>query len=318
MATVHWNSAQVVGGIDKPRFLLVGPELSPNISFEDGLTGVSGSAGAYTRNFDSSTPFGDYSLKIEDTSPDSEYAEITIDTGDTIAEKRFIIFAHCRNELSSGDQQIWCVYQGISGTHEKEYTIDENWRRTIVHEIVVPADAVGNNLVYRIYPFGKAAGSAGTGAVRIDNFHCRQILAEYTMPVPDRKRQVEIFRKIKQAEHEMADRSIKTYTDGYRYYYEAGYNKITATEEYVRALITNTDNEIVFFPHLDAPHCYLVKHADDLERRWAFGSAAIGHEADIQLIGQEKLNNATAEIIDATNVYEYEEDSYVGGGGGVV
>lgn len=314
---VHWNASQVVGGIDKPRFLLVGPELSPNISFEEGLTGVSGGpppAAPYNRIFDSSTPFQDYSLKIEDDHASlEEYVDITINTGATIANKRFIVLAYARNDADSGDQFMWCKFQGLSGTHEKQYSIDENWVRIIVHEVVVPSDASGNDLVYRIYPFGKTEGNAGVGAVRIDGFRCRQILAEYELPIPDRKQQTEFFRKIKQAEHELRDGSLKTYKLGYRYYYESGYKKLSAINEYIRSQLANTDYEMVFFPHKDSANCYLVKWADDLERKWAYGTAALGHEADIQLIGQEVVPFTPYNIIDAGTVYEYEEDPMSGG-----
>ncbi len=318
----HWNSDQVVGGIEEPRFLIVGPELSPNISFEDDLTGVSGSSGTpapYSQLFDTSTPFMDYVLKIEDgDSASQQYAEITIETGESIAEKRFIVFAYIRNDADSGDQAVWCTFQGITGTHEKQYMVDSTWRRTIVHEIVVPAGETGTQLVYRIYPFGKSEGDAGTGAVRIDNFRCRKVLAEYTLPIPDRKKQTEFFRLLKQAEHELIDGTLKTYKKGFRYYYESGYDKLSAANEYVRAVLARTDDEILFFPHKDASSCYLVKWADDLERRWAFGTAALGHEADVQLIGQEVVHDITGEIIDELNTYNYEEDVYTGGGGATI
>lgn len=314
----HWNSDQVVGGIEEPRFLIVGPELSPNISFEDGLSGVSGGpppAAPYSQLFDTTTPFMDYVLKIDDNvTTDQQYAEITIETGETIAEKRFIVFAYIRNDADNADQPVWCVFQGISGTHEKQYMVDDTWRRTIVHEIVVPADATGTQLVYRIYPTGKSEGSSGIGAVRIDNFRCRKILAEYTLPIPDRKKQSEFFRLLKQAEHELIDGTLKTYKKGYRYYYESGYDKLSAVNEYVRGVLAETDDEILFFPHKDASNCYLVKWADDLERRWAFGTAALGHEADVQVIGQEVVHGIAGEIIDAMNSYSYETDSYTGGG----
>ena len=312
----HWNQDKVVGGIENPRFLIVGPELSPNISFEDGLSGVSSPTGAASQVFDSTTPFLDYVLRIEDDDPNAqEYAEITIDTGAPIAEKRFIVFAHARNDADVGDQACWCVFQGLSGTHEKEFMLNQEWQRVIVHEVVVPADATGNVLTYRIYPFGKSEGNAGTGAIRIDNFHVRQVLQEYEMPLPDRGKQIEIFRMIKQAEHELADGSIKTYKKGFRYYYEAGYDRLETLYESYRAQLAKTDNEILFFPHKDSSNCYLVKWDSDLERRWAFGTAALGHQAEVRLIGQEILHVIPAEVVDSLTEYTYEGDIlYIEGG----
>lgn len=304
---VHWNADRVVGGIEQPRFLVVGPELSPNISFEESLTGVTGSPAS--RVFDSTSPFLDYVLKVEDDSAAAaEYAEITIPAGETIAGKRYVIFAYARSD-SEIQQACYFNFPGLSDTHEKQLVLDSQWRRKIVHEVVVPDDASGSDLVYRIYPAAKAGGVSNTGAIRIDDFHCRKVLAEHTMPLPDRGEQTEIFRLVKQAEHELVNGAVKTYKKGFRYYYEAGYERLAAAYEIIRSQIATTDYEILFFPHKDSWLCYLVKWADDLERSWAYGTAAHGHQAEVQLMSQEIMHIIPTEIFDVLNQYTYPEDS---------
>ncbi len=313
---MHHNSTQVIGGIEKPRFLIVGDELSPNISFEESLSGVSGTA-SFSREFSASTPFLDYVLKIEDASTsEQQYVEITIETGMPVAEKRFIIYASIRNEADAGTGYVWCVFQGLSGTHEKQYTVDDAWKRLIVHEVVVPAGSAGTQLVYRIYPTGKAGGAAETGSVLIDDFHCRHVEVDYELPVPDNGRYNEAFPEIVQAEHRLANGSKKKYRRGYDFLYEAGYEKLTTSQEYVRTQIAQTDKEIVFFPHKDSANCYLVKWDKEFNREWAFGTAALGHKGDVFLQAQEIIYLLPTDIIDALSIYEYEDDLLYGGGDG--
>lgn len=312
----HYNSDKVVGGIEQPRFLIVGDELSPNISFEESLAGVSGNA-TFSREFDAGTPFLDYVLKVvDDSAGEQRYIEITIETGANIAEKRFVIYAFVRNDAAVGDAYIWCVYQNVTGTHEKQYTVDTQWKRMIVHEVVVPTGETGTQLVYRIYPTGKAAGVGGVGAIRIDDFHCRQVVGEYTLPLPDRGKYNEGFPEVLQAEHRLANGSWKKYRLGYDYLYEAGYDRLGPADEYSRTKLANTELEILFFPHLDSANCYLVKWDKEFSREWAFGTGALGHKGDVFLRGQEIIYVLPSDIIDSLNEYEYEDDIYYGGGEG--
>jgi len=311
----HYNSAQVIGGVKEPRFLIVGNELSPNISFEEGLAGVSGNA-VYSREFDAGTPYLDYVLKVNDASNSAQqYVEITIETGADIAEKRFIVYAAARNHADVGDAYIWCVFQNVPGTHEKQYTLDTQWERIIVHEVVVPGTASGTQLVYRIYPTGKAAGVSETAAIRIDDFHVRQVLGDYIMPVPDRGKYNEGFPEVIQAEHRLANGAWKKYRQGYDFIYESGYDKLTQTQEYTRTQLAETENEMLFFPHLDSANVYLMKWDKEFRREWAFGSAALGHTGDIFLRSQEIVYVLPKDIIDSLNEYEYEDDIMYGGEG---
>lgn len=299
----------VVGGIDHPRFLLVGPELGPNQSFEDGLTGVAGSSGATAQELDVTTPFGDYALTVEDDAAGSqEYGEITVNTGAAIAQKRFITLAYARNDVDDEDGFAWTIYQGLSGDHEKQLTVGPVWWQEIVHEVVVPAGAAGNNLVYRIYPFAKGAGNAGEGKLRIDNFRCRQIIEEIELPLPMRGRQKQMWRKEFWARHQLISGAQKSYKKGMRYYYESTYERLTAAQEVLRSKLINTDYEILFFPHKDSPMCYFVEWDNDYERTWAFGVAAWGHEGNIALVGTELLPALPDLVIDELTEYTYESD----------
>ncbi len=302
----------VIGGVDEPRFLLMGPELSPNKSFEEDLSGVSGSSGSYARVFDSTTPYMDYVLTIEDNQDvDMEYAEITIDTGEAIAGKKFIVLANARNDAAEGDQPIWCVFQGLSGTHEKQFVLDQLWWQVIVHEVAVPADATGNSLVYRIYPFGKSEGNAGQGKIRVDNFRVRKIEDEFTLPLPARGNERQMWRKEYQAKNELIDGTQKSYKKGIRYFYEAQYERLTAAEETLKSKLISTTYDILFFPHKDASTCYFCEWDDDYERNWAFGVAAWGHEGNVSLRGTELLPELPVEIIDSLTEYSFETEEFI-------
>ena len=305
--SVHWNANKVIGGIQNPRFLIVGPELSPNVSFEEGLTGVSSPTSAATQLFDATTPFLDYVLKVEDDSATLfERADITVDAGETVANKRFIVFGYARNH-NSGQHAFRTMFKDTS--NGKDLVANEEWRRIIVHEHIFDGDTNGNSFTYQIFPAWDL--TTNTGAVRVDEFRVRKVLAEYELPLPERGSQTQVFRIVKQAEHELINKAIKTYKAGFRYYYEASYDRLTPGQELIRAQLAMTDNEILFFPHKDSWDCYLVKWADDLERKWAFGTAAHGHAGDVQLISQEILHIIPTEIFDALQQYEYPEEEFI-------
>jgi len=308
--SLKW-SENVVGGMDKPRYLLCGPELSPNISFEDDLTGISGSIGAYERALDETSHFGDYVLTVEDDSDMAqEYVDITISTGTAIAGKRFIVTAWVRNDDDDNDQAVWTLFEGLSDTHEKQFVCDGEWRPLIVHEVLVPGDASGTDLVYRIYPFGKSTGDEGQGKIRIDNFKCREVLEHFEMPLPQRGGQKQMWSREYQSRHDLVDGRKKSYLRGMRYFYEARYEQMTAANEVLRSKTMNTSMEILFFPHRDAPVCYFVEWDRDFERTWAYGVAPFGHETNIDLAGTEVLPLLPDVVIDELTEYEYPDDNY--------
>lgn len=303
-------SDHVIGGIDRPRFLLLGPELSPNLGFEENTTGIAGT-GVNTREFDETTPFGDYVLTIQDDNAGAqEYALITIPTGAAVAQKRFVALFYARNDADEGDQAAWSDWINMSGTHFQEYALGQDWQ-SIVHEVVVHALAAGNDLSLVIYPFGKGQGNSGVGKIRIDNFLCRQVLEELSLPDVLRGNERQMWAKEWQARNELIDGSSKSYKKGERYAYESFYERLTAAEEAIVRKIRNTSYDILFFPHADSPTCYLVEWDEDYESTWAFGVAAWGHESTINLKGIELTPAMPTEVIDATNEYAPEADALI-------
>lgn len=310
----HRFSDHVVGGVECPRYLMVGAELSPNVSFEESTIGVGSTYGANAREFDATTPFGDYVLTVEDDSAvGSEYAYLTIDTGAAIAGKRFIVLFHARDDDDDdGGQPLWCEFYGLSETKEMQWTLDSKWRQ-YVHEVSIPADASGNSLVYRIYPYGKSQGDAGTGKVRIDNFRCRQVMAYFEFPLPSRGNEHGYFQKELQAQNRLVNGTRKRYLAGYRFFYDATYERLTAAQEILRTRLINTAYDILLFPHKDSAFCAFMDWAEgeDYERIWAFGVAPLGHDARIILDGVELLTLVPEEIIDALTEYAYDDDGMI-------
>jgi len=309
---VHRFASNVVGGIENPRFLLVGPELSPNRSFEDDLTGVTDTGSASARETDTTTPFGDYVLTIEDdASGVHEYAQIAIDTGAAISGNLYIALAHGRNDADAGVVSAWCIWQGLTGDLEKHFNLDQDWKQAIVHEVRVPTGSSGNTLNYRIYPFAKIAGNSGEGKIRIDNFRCRKIVDYFELPLPSRGNERHTFRKEYQAQNQLINGDVKSYLKGIRYFYEASYERLTAAQEIIRSKLMNTSYDILFFPHKDSHLCYFVEWDDDYERNWSYGVAPLGHEGQIVLKGMELLNRIPTEVVDATSEYESAEDALI-------
>ena len=303
----HQFADRVVGGVEQPRFLLVGPELSPNRSFEEGITGVGGTT-SNTQAFDTETPFGDYCLQIFDDDTESNgYAEITINTGAAIAGKRFIITAFVRN-YADADLAFWCDLPDLTGDFVEQYVCDNSWYQEIVQEVVVPADASGNTLKFRIYPSPYNGAYTWAEKIRIDNFRCREVVQEILLPLPTRGNARERWVDEDQARNQLANGTKKRYRKGVRYFYESSYEKLTAANEILRRTVKNTRYDILFFPHKDSRACYFVEWNEDFESEWSHGVAALGHEGGIVLEGTELLPDVDMNIIDAISEYIAPED----------
>ena len=75
----------VIAGVENPRVLIVGPELISNKSFEENLTGWSQSGNGMTRVQNTTTPFGNYIMDLEDDNAAAhEHAYQTINYGSVI------------------------------------------------------------------------------------------------------------------------------------------------------------------------------------------------------------------------------------------
>ncbi len=307
-------SGNVVGGVRAPRFLLVGPELSPNVSFEDDLTGVGGSAGASTRVQDSSTHWGDYVLRVEDDDAGShEYAEITIDAGETVELKKFIVSFYARNDDDdAGDWTAHGFFQHGGTIVKRNYQVDRRWRQ-FIHEQVIPAGVAGNSLAFRLYPISSGQPEDAVGVVRVDNLRVRRVLDEISLPLPDKNRARDGWREDVQSRYMLADGREKTYLRGYRYFYSAGYDWLSAAQELARRKLMTGAQEILFFPHRDAPVHFFCRWDDDFENQWAFGIAA-GHAGNVALVGTELMPYLWDEIVDQLSEYEPPEDEFVGEG----
>lgn len=307
---LQWAN-RVVGGIDDPRFLLCGPELSPNRSFEDDLTAVGGTVGAYSQLFDVTTPFGDYVLKVEDDNAGvSEYATITIDTGAAIASKLFIISFYARNDEDAGQLNCYVDIPALTNDHLKEFTVDENWRMYFLEVACTGADT-GNNLVVYFYPADYDKDVSGLGAMRIDNFRIRQVVDYFELPLPSRGNFHQTLQKVTQAQNELADGSEKSYYRGIKYSYNAYYEQLSAAQEILRSKLINTNYDILFFPHKDAEVAWLVRWDKEYEREWAEGVAPLGHAGNIDLVGTELIQIVPDVIIDATTEYQPSQDEFI-------
>jgi hypothetical protein len=306
-------SDKVVGGIEEPRALLVGPELSPNISFEENLDGVSSPSGAATQEQDTSTQFGDYVLKVEDNNTGSEeYADVTIETGAAIGGRKFLVMAYAKNAGSLG------IFRGstpgLTDSHEKQFNYASDWAPVLIHEfLTAPADS-GTSFVYRIHPAQSAVSSQG--AVLIDNLRVREVLDEFVLPMPERGNFGQSFEREMQARNRLLDGGIKSHLLGHRWHYEASYDQLSAADEQLRRTLMGTQKEIVFFPHLDAPLAYFCEWDDALESGWAFGMAGLGHAGNVTLRGTELLPALPLDVVEEYFEYNYDQNAgaYIEGG----
>lgn len=284
----------VIGGIGNPRFLLCGPELWPNRSFEVNTTGVTG---AISRDADPTTPFGDYALSILDISAvDLHYGEFSFAAGETIAGKTFIILAYVKSHITS-EVLFTTDFPDLAGNWTVKMVADGNWRQLIVREVTVPVGTVGSTLKMRVYPYDSALGVAAQGGLRVDYVRCRKVLDSFELPEPNRNEREEFFEEIVQAENELLDRSLKNYVLGHRYFYRANYPRLAIADELLRRKLMTRTKDILFFPHGDAPQtCYFVKFDDSYSYKWAHGIAAAGNAGNVSLKGLELLPEEASPI----------------------
>lgn len=309
-------SSKVVGGYQNPRFLLVGPELSPNVGFEENTDGWGSSLATIAREFDDSSPFGDYVLTAEDDDAGtSEYAECTIPAGEAVADLRFIVTFWARNDAADGDLFFFTQFtQQEGGAIVKNYTVDQKWQM-FTQEVTVDDVVAGNNVLFHINMGAAIEGAAAQGKLRIEHFRCRKIIESYELPMPDRGKLRETFKEVLQASNELSNKTQLEYVAGHRYFYQAEYDYMTAAQEVLRRRSRSRDHEVLFFPHKDAAQNYIVRWDEDLEIGWAFGIASAGHAGNVALKAVEVIPYLPIEIIDATNEYSAPDDLYVMGGG---
>lgn len=309
-------SSQVVGGYKNPRFLLAVPlELSPNVGFEESAAGWTNAPGVtIARAFDSSTPFGDYVLTIEDLTETTLYdAFCVIDAGEAIASQRFVITFWVRNDADQ-DGFFFTYFQQQDGSPvPKTYSIGQDWRQ-ITEEVVIRSDTGAvTEITMAIGTSAYAEGTEGTGKIRIDHFRVRKVVDAYELPIPDRGKMTEIFNEELQSRIKLSNKTEVEYSAGYKYFYQAEYDQITAAQEILRRRSRTSQYDVMFFPHKDSPQCYFVRWDDDLEVGWAFGAATFGHAGNIALKSIEVTPFLPIEVIDAGNEYSPPDDILVYG-----
>lgn len=296
------HQSKVVGGVDKPRFLIVGPELSPNISFEVDLTGWSGTA-TFLRVFDSGTPFGDYMMTVDDDSVTvQETVTCTIDAGEPVANLKFIVTFWVRNDASSGDQNFHVTFsQQSGGSASYDHIADQEWKQYTA-EVIVDAATAGNNVLFDLKIGAVIEGVGATGKLRVDNFMVHKVFEDFDLPLPNRGNFSESWEEQLQAVNEKVNGSEKRYLKGFRYRYSASYERLTVFDEQNRRkLLAKRDKQIMFFPHKDAATNYFVRWDGEIESGWGYGVAPHGHEGNIDLISMDLIPASIDVIIDATN-----------------
>ena len=299
----HVWDGNVVGGVEKPRFVLCeGDQFVSNGEFEADTTGWSNCPGAgpgasanLQRVADPLTPFGDYALKLTaagDGDP-NECCYINVETNATMRKKTFVV-------------TFWARADKIAATARCEAYV---WVPNVTHQFLIE-DLEANkykqySFVFSWYwgmhptaftlKFYPRNGSGESGKLYIDRVKCYEVTQDVTaMPDPNFD-EYRYMRQV-QARTVMSDGRIKTYVLGWRFGASLDYDFLTAEQEILRAQISEAD-VIIFWPHVDCPFNVTTRYSSDRYLRRYFRGRYIGHAGKVVLEGIDVFDKKTERIV---------------------
>jgi hypothetical protein len=302
--------ANVIAGVEEPRILIVGPELINNNSFEENLTNWNQVGNGMTRVQNSTTPFGNYVMDLEDDNAAAfEMVWQTIQYGSAIQGKSFISSVWAKRGGSAN--QTFSMNNNVDLEPEEDYTAREHWKKFILEATMPVGSITYFNL--EIYPTDYSGGVSETGHILLDNISVREILFDIELPLPYRGDFKQGFIPALQSRYKLNNQVNKKFYKGLIYYYTAYWKKLTATQEQNRNKIILYNqiqgNDLIIFPHKDSDRCYLVTAENDkVEWLWMAG-VALGHEGGIELVGNELYEMAPDDIVSSS----YYDDFILGG-----
>lgn len=273
---------KVIGGVEEPRFLLVGDELCENQSFEQGTDGwsISGTGGSIAQVSDQDTPFGNYCLRVRDVSISYQpYAEYTVDLGEVIAEKHFIATFWVKGSSSEKTPiTIKLIDQSANAFATKTILILDRWIFFII-EGMVDYNNTNTQIALAIYPTNEEDGISARDTIYVDMVSIREVFFDKELPKPVRYEQR--FKRVFQTQQTRRRGTKTRKVRGWRYEANFDHHYLEAAVERDRWVTSNQEN-LLFFPHKDYPLLFQVVWSPPFPVKY-FGDEYVGHVGDSSL-----------------------------------
>lgn len=295
MATHPWSN-YVLGGVDKPRILL----LSDNFCANQYLNNDIPDTGDWQESFASiltraanANAYGEYMARINYTS-DLEYAYYTYNYDSAIANKRFLLVFDAISSVA-----FKATFYGSSEFGSTNFNALENKTRCMI--IADAISQTGNNISIRIY----GTQSTGNADLYFDNIMLYEVTNDYTFDQPHDSGKL-IFVKDKTGDNELWNGKKQEYNVKWIPNFICNYEIINYLNEMYRQDISEADN-VFCIPHKDVNWGFVGRwNEDNFTRDYAF-SKYFGHRGIIDIISNEYFKNKPIKQVSSA-VYSDEQD----------
>lgn len=282
----------VLGGIEKPKFLILGDEFCENKTFEEGATTGWTGVGTGALTIDNSVPnfYGDYSALIEDNSATAiEYAYYeTPETLQIYKKDTLVVFHHYG--VATDKECLVKVGKVANGNELLTATSfiakADQWNRFAV---LCPSVGEGTSKVFvTIHPTDSDSIVSKTGKVRITNLYIREVndtiqLSEYPT------KQIAEFEELEQYSYRSLLGFSYRVVLGLTYKINIDWDYMTLADEQDRAKLIG-GKDLFVFPHDDKHYGVFVAWDKDYKEKWA-ANKLVAHEGEIDLESTELLEN---------------------------
>ena len=260
----------VLGGVDRPRILIIDENFCTNSHFnEASLTGyIKTGAGTFTAELDTDS-YGEYMANLVFSGAATITVDYEEDYGSAVLGKMFLVVIRvksvygCTIKIRSSVEHITLDIPASSET--KTYFI-----------ICEVESGSGNSIYFRIQ---------GTDDIdiRFDNLYLTEIEQDYVFPQPQKSNL--LFKKVIDGENVLWNGKHQSFNFKYKPVYHCQYDSLVAVYEIYRQKISF--NKILFcIPHQDVVWGFLAYWSEDFERRYPW-DRFFGHKGLIVLEGSE-------------------------------
>jgi hypothetical protein len=275
-----WNQL-VVGGIDKPRILLLDENFCENPLFTKNLDGWTVS-GATIERLEDASAYIQYMCEVTFGGL-TNYVEYVYDLGNSISNRKFMV---ALNVVSASDYTL--VFAGDIEFGSTVITGPKQGKSFIVG---TATGVTGTTVSFRIY---------GNGSLKFDNIYFSEVFEDIEMPQPHDSGKL-MFDKELAGNGKLWTGKSKEYNAKWVPSYKSEYFYLAENYEIYRQKISEAENLFVI-PHMDYDYGFLGKwNEKEFERSYSFQQYD-GHAGILSIKGIEFVNQQFA--IDLVIYYE--------------
>lgn len=279
----------VVGGVSKPRFIVVSENFCSNPRLNSGTTtGFSASSTLLTLSaYKNSYAYSEYVLRAVWSESAYEYIKYVtnFDTDLNSLESVLAAFRIWDASLEDGETKVIKIALTSSSIYFKQKNIEiTNKPKRVVLLADYLSNVSGTEINLRIY---NGITFSSSGDMRMDDFYLMYSKGDYQMDCPQDTYLT--FDKDLIGQHKLQDGKMQEYNKTWRPNYYAYYLSLSKQSEKFRQRIAEASNVFVI-PHIDFMWGFFAKWSDSFDRKYTM-KRFLGHESEIKLIGNELLKD---------------------------